>query len=550
MEKPLISLCMIVRNEEQLLPRCLRSVQGAADEMIVVDTGSSDRTVEIAREFGAQVIAARWENDFAAARNIGLEQASGRWILQLDADEELERGQHNELRQWAARSEFDGLLLQVHNHAGSDPGSSVVTINPIVRMFRNYPACRYKGSIHEQIAASILETKPGAAFHCTPIRIHHYGYAAEWVKKKDKVTRNRTLLQEALRRAPDDSFHHYNLAVEYMRVHDYESALRHLRQSRRFLPGEVSYKHLLYKYEAYCLSSLARADEAVKVLDQGRELYPDYTDLHHTKAVVLIRQGNKKQAAILLRRAVRLGPAPLAYHTEAGIGTYQSCFLLGQLVEEQGSPAEAADYYLQAVTHNPSMTSAWQRLFRLMRLEGREQAIARLIFPVLDRLPDGNQPNQARLIRHVLLLLAEESCLDTARALKEQYMGSSAGPAVRLNPDFEAQLASACAAEQPDDPLVPELPEEWSTAVRAASLSGDNKLAWKLLSGWIEQSKKPDASTKANPSDHAYRLSLTLIALADIQLAKHGGPESPKRSVIRQARAILPYARLRREDEL
>lgn len=114
-----ISLCMIVKDEEELLPHCLASVQGAVDEMIVVDTGSSDRSPEIARQHGAVVVPFEWCDDFAAARNAGLEQASGDWILFLDADEVLDRAAREQIRSWTAISGCDGLFLNIHNYTGT-----------------------------------------------------------------------------------------------------------------------------------------------------------------------------------------------------------------------------------------------------------------------------------------------------------------------------------------------------------------------------------------------------------------------------------------------
>ena len=105
-----ISLCMIVKDEQEWLAQCLESVQGAVDEIIVVDTGSSDRSNDIARQYGARIVPYVWCDDFAAARNAGLEQATGEWILFLDADEALDAEARKQLRSWTAASTCDGLF--------------------------------------------------------------------------------------------------------------------------------------------------------------------------------------------------------------------------------------------------------------------------------------------------------------------------------------------------------------------------------------------------------------------------------------------------------
>jgi len=112
-----ISLCVIAKDEEENIARCLDSVRGVCDEIIVVDTGSRDRTAEVAASRGARVFDHPWGDDFAAARNAGLERATGRWILVLDADEELSEGGEI-LRQLAQSSDVEGFFLRIRNDMG------------------------------------------------------------------------------------------------------------------------------------------------------------------------------------------------------------------------------------------------------------------------------------------------------------------------------------------------------------------------------------------------------------------------------------------------
>lgn len=109
-QKPLISLCMIVKNEADNLNQCLKSVRGIADEIIVVDTGSTDSTLQIALSFGAKVVHYTWNGDFAAARNAGLQQAHGQWILILDGDEELDAKSKGELLLCAEHLEYEAFF--------------------------------------------------------------------------------------------------------------------------------------------------------------------------------------------------------------------------------------------------------------------------------------------------------------------------------------------------------------------------------------------------------------------------------------------------------
>src|SRR4051794_37404468 len=168
-----ISLCMIVKDEEEMLPRSLEAIQGAVDEIIVVDTGSTDRTVEIAESFGAKVIHHEWTGDFSAARNVSFDAATSDWVMYLDADEVLVREDAGMLRELTGRVWREAFFLQETNFTG-DMEDGMAVQHSALRVFRNRPEYRFSGRIHEQIArylppvAERLET--------THIRVEHYGY--------------------------------------------------------------------------------------------------------------------------------------------------------------------------------------------------------------------------------------------------------------------------------------------------------------------------------------------------------------------------------------
>lgn len=362
-----ITLCMIVKNEAADLPRCLRSVQGIADQIVVVDTGSTDGTVEIARKFGASVVRSEWTGDFAGARNAGLLHAEGEWILFLDADEELDAGTRGQLRELALHSEITGYFLNVWNYSGD--GGDGATINPVLRMFRNDRRYRFEGRIHEQIAAPIMRHTPEARFHLSDVIIHHYGYRREVVAAKDKVRRNRTLLEQAIREEPENRFHWYNLGVEYFRAGEVESALRAFRQAREGIDyASVSYAHLIVKHETSCLQVLRRWEEALHTAIEGLRWYGDYPDLWHAKGVSLAALGARRQAAEAFAAALAIGKAPALYHTEDGMGTYQSAYWLGLMHEAELDFETAAHWYAEAVRYKGSLLTPLVRLCRMMKV--------------------------------------------------------------------------------------------------------------------------------------------------------------------------------------
>ncbi|NMI04158.1 glycosyltransferase [Paenibacillus sp. SZ31] len=404
-----ISLCLIVKDEEELLPHCLSSVQGAVDEVIVVDTGSSDRSAEIAQQYGAVVVGFEWCDDFAAARNAGLERASGDWILFLDADEALDRAAREQIRSWTTVSGCDGLFLNIHNYTGT--GQQGVTVNPVLRLFRNAPEHRFEGRIHEQIAAAICRRNPEAAFHVTDMIIHHYGYQTAIVERKDKVNRNVRLLQQAVEEEPDQPFHHYNLGVEYLRVGEAERALETFGVARMGIdPAVTSYAHLLFKYEVRCLQHLNRWQEALDRIDAALELFPEYTDLMHHRGVCADELGDADRAECSLREAVRMGPPPPIYHTEEGIGTYQTWYTLGRLLEGKADLEGAVDAYVEAVRAKSSLLPPLYRIFRIMRVSGQEHQIPEL---VTERFALGSE----EATHKVLGILEQSRCYEAALQL-------------------------------------------------------------------------------------------------------------------------------------
>ena len=149
--QPRLSVCIIAKNEEQFIAQCLQSIQGLAAQVVLVDTGSTDRTVEIARELGAEIHAFAWRDDFAAARNAALQQATGDWILMLDADEELPAAQHARLAQDMGQTNALAFRLPLVNAGRENEGRSMVP-----RLYRNLPGAFYRGRIHEQLFPSLL----------------------------------------------------------------------------------------------------------------------------------------------------------------------------------------------------------------------------------------------------------------------------------------------------------------------------------------------------------------------------------------------------------
>jgi glycosyltransferase involved in cell wall biosynthesis len=206
--RPRVSLCMIVKNEEAHLRDCLRSVRDLVDEIVIADTGSTDATKAIAREFDAVVVDFVWEDSFAAARNASLQPATGAWIFWMDADERLDEVNRRRLRGLFSRlgSENVGYAMRQSSPLSAAPHAAAYVDQ--VRLFPRHPTLRWAHRVHEQILPGLRAL--GADVSPTDIVIDHVGFA-EPEAQGPKVDRNLRLLELEIQEHPNDSFVVYNL---------------------------------------------------------------------------------------------------------------------------------------------------------------------------------------------------------------------------------------------------------------------------------------------------------------------------------------------------
>lgn len=273
---PGLSLCLIVRNEAENIERCLTSVEGAADEVVVVDTGSTDGTQDIAARLGARVIQSEWRHDFSEARNLSLANAQRRWILVLDADEVLQEEAGKRVRALLAEHTAAGdpaAAFNLINKSSSDGGRTGTTAH-LVRLFPNRPNIRYRYPIHEQIAPSLLEAR--VPIVDTDLVILHSGYA-DPEHSRAKQRRNLAILERQIAAGRDVSpLTYFMVAGCHLDLGDVETALARYEDSLRLAGGraavgEVPAGALVRIVE--CLVRLKRYPDAIA--RSGRE--PDAT---------------------------------------------------------------------------------------------------------------------------------------------------------------------------------------------------------------------------------------------------------------------------------
>jgi GT2 family glycosyltransferase/glycosyltransferase involved in cell wall biosynthesis/tetratricopeptide (TPR) repeat protein len=238
---PRLSVCLIVKNEEQFIGQCLASVGDVAAQIVVVDTGSTDRTVAIAKEHGAEVHHFAWCDDFSAARNAALEHATGDWVLSLDADEELLPEHRETLQQEMQVPGAMAYRLPIVNKGREQDGCSYVP-----RLFRNAPSLFFLGRVHEQAFSSIqVRCQQWGLQHALgKTTLLHHGYSAELVSNRNKIERNLRLLELAMEELPDEPNLLMNYGLELIRSGQFEPGLEQYVEALRCLaarpPSEVT----------------------------------------------------------------------------------------------------------------------------------------------------------------------------------------------------------------------------------------------------------------------------------------------------------------------
>ncbi|MDA0748284.1 MAG: glycosyltransferase, partial [bacterium] len=321
-----ISVCMIARDEADFLSRCLESVQGLADEIVVGDTGSSDATMEVARAAGARVLEVRWSGDFAAARNAVLEEVRCDWVLVVDCDEVLSPEDLGAIRKAAASGRAAGYRMTTRNYLrDSDrvgwrackgeyaeekdyPGWFPTTK---VRLFQNNPRVHFEGALHELVERSI-EAIGGAIGDCS-VPVHHYGY----VEKDSDSAKLEAYLDAARKKAaaePGDAKAQYELALALRDTERPDEALAAIEQCLKNMEGAQA-GQLQYMSQDHAL--LVKADISGRLKDrvgeeqayrQALEVNPKSFEALNNLGTIRLRASALEEAKDFYERALQLAP--------------------------------------------------------------------------------------------------------------------------------------------------------------------------------------------------------------------------------------------------
>ena len=355
-----VSLTIIARDEERNLPHCLESVRGIFDEIVVVDTGSVDRTREIAHEHGARVFEFAWIDDFGAARNAALERVTGDYAFWLDADDVIEPPERGKLpRCLTACARRRGRRRGALRCDPIADGSGGETVVDHVRLFPLRADVRWTYRVHEQILPSLRSA--GVPVRWTDLVVRHTGYADIAVRTR-KLERDTRILLADLEHRPNDPFTLFNLGAIADERRDWTTALDYLRRSLQFSAPSDSITRKLFALIARAHQMLGDTGSALRVCAEGLSLEPDNAELWFRKAVVHRLRGESADAAACWRTILGLSRPERFASVDMGIYGHLTRRNLAALAAERGDRDEELLLWRAVLAECPGDREALARL--------------------------------------------------------------------------------------------------------------------------------------------------------------------------------------------
>lgn len=384
-----LSLCMIVRNEAERLAACLESVAGLIDELIVVDTGSTDATIAIAKAAGAHVYEVPWQDDFAAARNASLAYATGAWVLVLDADEVLLPGVLQALAPYRAMADVVAISLRRH-----ELGAQQAPYSQILRLFRRHSAIYFERPYHEGVDDSIQALQSQEphwrVLTVTDVAIEHSGYTAPQIAAKTE--RARRIMSRYLAQHPDDLYLANKFGALLIETGE-------ISRGSELLLKSTQASEPLVQYEAHYHLALAASQRGdIGPAQQHYELAIATPNLeaisklssYYNLATILEQHGDREAAHRHYETVRQLQPDFAPVYVK-----------LGQHQRSLGHLNLAIEHYCHAIDLDPDYAPAFQSLgvalFKLGHIEDSLNAFRRAI-----SLYDTRDPDQAEHMRQAV----------------------------------------------------------------------------------------------------------------------------------------------------
>jgi len=382
-----ITLCMIVKNEQRWIEGCLNSVKSIVDDIIIVDTGSTDATIELAKPFNPTIFNYTWRNDFSDARNVGLNAAKTPWIMMMDADERI-ASRDLPILVAATRKDCTGFELMWRNY-GFNPAIDGWTVNtsdyeegkefpgyaqdPMLRIYRNHPLLKYQGVVHEYIPWK--KHFPDGRVDVLPAVIHHYGRALSPKRMAEKGEMYLQLGYAKIKQYPHKWEPYFELGIQLQEFNRHAEALPHLEKAYE-LSNKGTKSGLLLFYIGIAKKHLGDLPGGIATLKRALETGYDTTSVRLTLGNLYSSQGDIKQAKVQYGLAQSADPK-------------NSLLLLNQglLLRDQGDLAGAERMFSEALEVNPAYSLPAVELAALRTRQNRRLEAVDILEKVIKRDP-------------------------------------------------------------------------------------------------------------------------------------------------------------------
>jgi len=339
-----ISVCVIARNEDNHIEECLKRLRPLKFEVIIVDTGSVDRTMELASKYTDNIFQFTWCNDFSAARNYSVEKASNDWILIIDCDEYLENvNLLNVARMCKENPDKVGLIQR--NNPYTIQGSKSIMTERIGRFF-NRKYCHYEGSIHERVMH--LDGSAPEYFE-VPLTIYHEGYVTE-SDKRTKATRNLEMLLQDVKENGGNPYKYYQLGQNYISMNDQEKAVGYFEMGlREEIDPKAVYVQSMMEAYGYCLIALEGDYGGLEMIDKYYESYKHRADFIYLAGIVCQKLGLHERAIMEFEKATTIH-----IYNRSGCSDYRAYYQMGRTYEAMGNLNMAREMYEKAGDFAPA----------------------------------------------------------------------------------------------------------------------------------------------------------------------------------------------------
>lgn len=343
----MISLCIIVKNEEENLKNCLRSIIPFLNEIIVVDTGSLDNTKDIALKFTEKVYDFEWSNDFSVARNFSISMATNDWVLVLDADEYVSEFPQEKVYNFINNKNNEKVVGRIERiNILEDSGANKRCRERISRLF-NRKYFQYEGTIHEQIVS-----KDGTEYNTMPvdITVYHTGYTKEVLSRTNKLKRNKDMLTKAIENDPNDPYLYFQLGKTNYMMKEYITSCSYFGKALTFeLDSRLEYIEDLIETYGYALINSGKYFEAMN-LENYLDLYKNSSDFHFIMGLIYMNNAKFTQAVESFLKCTKFPVCKVE-----GITTYSSYYNIGVIYDVLGFKEKAIEYYGLCDEYEPAM---------------------------------------------------------------------------------------------------------------------------------------------------------------------------------------------------